>query len=408
MPARAWRLTLAAATLMALVGGGRSAFGLFVSPLNTASGIGLPALSFAVALGQLGLGLAQPLIGALVDRVGAARVIVIGAVLLAANTALPTAWPLPWVVALSLVASAMAGGAVGSNGLLIGEVNRGVPATRVGLAVGLVGAGTSVGQLLLGPATQWAIAHRGWAWALAATAVTALLALPLSLPFRRRHPGPAARPAQALADVLRDGRFWRVALSFGVCGFHVGFLGVHMPGVIERCGLPSTLAGAWIAVSGAANIAGSLAIGLALRRYNPAGLLAALYAVRALSIVALLALPATPAVMIGFAVLMGASFMATLPPTSLLVARQHGIQRLGTLFGTVMLVHQVGSFAGIWFGGWAAMATGNDRLLWCVDIALAFGAMALVWPRGAATRPWPHGSSKDALRVRSAVPVDVG
>jgi predicted MFS family arabinose efflux permease len=381
MPAPAWRLTLAAAILMALVGGGRAALGLFVSPLNTASGIGLPALSLAVALGQLGLGFTQPLIGALVDRAGAARVIVIGAVLLAVSTALPTVWPRPWVVALSLVASAVAGSAVGSNGLLIGEVNRGVPAARVGLAVGLVGAGTSLGQLVLGPTTQWAIAHRGWAWALAATAAAALLALPLSLPFKDRYPGPTVRLAQPLAELLRDSRFWRVAVSFGVCGFHVGFLGVHIPGVIERCGLPATLAGGWIAVSGAANIAGSLAIGLALKRHDPARLLAAIYAMRALGIIALLALPATPTVLIGFAVVMGASFMATLPPTSQLVARQHGTQRLGALFGIVMLVHQVGSFGGIWFGGWAALATGSDQLLWGVDIALALSAMALVWPR---------------------------
>ena len=406
MPPRAWRLTLAAAALMALVGGGRAAFGLFVSPLNTASGIGLPALSFAIALGQLSIGLTQPLVGALVDRVGAARVVVTGAVLLAASTILPTAWPLPWVVMLSLVASAVAGSAVGSNGLLIGEVNRGVPTARAGLAVGLVGAGASLGQLLLGPAAQWAIDHRGWPWALAATAVAALLAMPLALSFRRRHPGPPVRPAQPLADVLGDVRFWRVALSFGVCGFHVGFLGVHMPGVIERCGLPATLAGAWIAVSGAANIAGSLAIGLALKRHDPARLLVAIYAVRALGIVALVASPATPAVLIGFALLMGASFMATLPPTSQLVARQHGVQRLGTLFGTVMLVHQVGSFSGIWFGGWAALATGSDRLLWCVDIALALGAMALVWPRTASMRTLPNGLPPGLLRPRSTAPVD--
>jgi len=356
---------------MALIGGGRAAFGLFVSPLNTASGIGLPRLSLAIALGQLGIGLTQPLAGALVDRVGAARVVITGAVLLAASTVLPSAWPLPWVVALSLVASAVAGSAVGSNGVLLGEVNRGVP----------VGAGTSLGQLLLGPATQWAIDRRGWPWALAATAIVALLALPLALPLRRRPLSAAMRTAPPVADVLRDIRFWRVALSFGMCGFHVGFLGVHIPGVIERCGLPPALAGGWIAISGAANIAGSLAIGIALKRYDPARLLVATYAVRVLGIVGLLVLPATQAVLLGFAVAMGASFMATLPPTSALVARQHGIQRLGALFGIVMLVHQVGSFSGIWLGGWAALATGSDRLLWGVDIALALGAMVLVWPR---------------------------
>jgi len=197
-----------------------------------------------------------------------------------------------------------------------------------------------------------------------------------------------------------EGPFWRVALSFGVCGFHVAFLGVHMPGVIERCGLPASLAGTWIAVAGAANIAGSVAMGFALKRGDAAVLLAATYLVRAAGVAAVVLLPATPAVMIGFAIVMGASHMATLPPTSQLVSRQHGVQRMGTLFGVVMLVHQVGSFAGIWLGGWAAEATGSDRLLWSVDIALAIAAALLVWPR--AQRATTQEGSKARVSMRAS------
>jgi predicted MFS family arabinose efflux permease len=212
------------------------------------------------------------------------------------------------------------------------------------------------------------------------TAAASLLAWGLAPAFRRRPTAAAAAPRQAVVDALRTGRFWRIALSFGVCGFHIGFLAMHMPGVIERCALPASLAGTWVAVCGAANIAGSLAIGAAMKHGDAARLLGGLYLVRALGIVALLLLPATPAVLLGFAALMGASFMATLPPTSQLIARAHGVQRLGTLFGFVMLVHQVGSFFGIWFGGWAAQATGSDHLLWIVDIVLAIAAAALVLP----------------------------
>ena len=180
--------------------------------------------------------------------------------------------------------------------------------------------------------------------------------------------------------MLRDRYFWRIAASFGICGFHIAFLGVHMPGVIERCGLPSSLAGSWIALAGAANIAGSFAIGLVMKRYDTARLLAGVYAFRALGIALLLASPATPAVLLAFAVAMGASHMATLPPTSQLVAQRYGVARLGTLLGAVMLVHQVGSFAGIWLGGLAAELTGSDRLMWTIDITLAIGAAAFVWP----------------------------
>jgi predicted MFS family arabinose efflux permease len=390
MNAAAWRLTLAASVLMGLAMGGRSAFGLFVSPLNTASGMGLTAISLALALGQLGVGLAQPAVGMLADRYGPARVIVTGGLLLAATISALAVWPISTVLALMLVASAIASSAVGSNGLLLGAVGRAVTPARAGLAVGVIGAGGSAGQLVLGPVMQWSIDHRGWAVALLVMAALSLAALPLSLAFRRRAgsvPSNASAPAESVREVLREWRFWRVASSFGICGFHVGFLGVHMPGVIERCGLPASLSGTWIALAGAANIAGSIAIGLALKRYPAGPLLVGLYVTRALGIAGLLVLPVTSQVMLGFGLLMGATHMGTLPPTAQLVARQHGVQRLGVLFGVVMLVHQIGSFSGISLGGWAAEVTGSDQLLWCIDAALALGAAALVWPRKAeATR----------------------
>lgn len=400
MNAHAWRVTLAAALLMALVVGGRSAFGMFVGPINSASGIGLAAFSFALALGQLAVGFAQPWVGAIADRHGAARPIVIGALLLAMCTALPVFAPWPPAVAFAVIAGAVAGCAVASNGLLIGEVTRAVPPARAGLAVGIVGGGTSLGLLLLGPATQWAIAHQGWAWALLATALLTLVAWPLARPFRRPAGQAPARPSQPVADVMRDRRFWRVALSFGVCGFHVSFMALHMPGVIERCGLPPSLAGNWIALCGLGNIVGSVIVGWMLRRHDAAPLLAALYLVRAAAVLALLLLPTTPTVMLGFAVVMGASFMATLPPTSALLARHHGVTRLGTLMGVVMLVHQVGGFAGIALGGWIADATGADTGLWLIDLALALAAAALVWPLRQARAVVPAAGAAAAAAAR--------
>ena len=388
MNTRAWRLTLAATALMALVMGSRSAFGLFVSPLNTATGIGLAGISLAAAVAQLGLGVGQPLVGQLAERHGATTVIRVGTWLLAATTAAIVFADSLVMLAAVLCAGALAGAAVGSNALLIGEVGRRLPEAQRGLAVGIVGAGGSAGQLLLSPATQWAIDVHGWIVAMLATALMMLLAWPLAGAFRGPAPAPdtvSARPdAGTLRDALRQERFWGIAVAFGVCGFHIGFLSMHMPGVIERCGLPSSLSGTWLAVLGAANVAGSVGVGFALRRWQPAPLLVVLYTMRALSVAALLVLPPKREVLLGFAVVAGLSYMAVLPPISQLLARHFGVQRLGTLFGVVMLVHQVGSFAGIWLGGWAAGATGSDRLLWMVDIALALLAMALLWPRSAA------------------------
>lgn len=384
MNADAWRVTLVAALLMAIASGLRSAQGLFVSVLNGSTGLGLASLSLVFAVGQLTQGFSQPALGALADRVGAARVIVVSALAFALATAVIALESAPIAVALALIAASVAAGTLGASPLLLGEVNRRVDAARAGFAAGLVSAGVPLGQLVLGPGTQQVIERCGWRGALLATAVVGLCALPLARMLRRpgaQTAAPTERPpSQPIADVLRDRRFWLVAGSFCACGFHVAFLAVHMPGVIERCGLSASVAGIWIAVAAAANIAGSLAIGHALRSHDGARLLVAIYLLRALGIVGLLLLTPSVEVMLGFALVMGASHMATLPPTAQLVARQHGVQRLASLLGIVMLVHQLGSFAGIWFGGWAAQATGNDRLLWLVDIGLALGAATLVWP----------------------------
>jgi predicted MFS family arabinose efflux permease len=384
MGAAAWRVTLGAAALMALALGGRAAFGLFVSPLNSATGMGLAALSLALAVGQLAVGFSQPLVGAMADRFGGARVVLVGAVVLALSTAAPALSQWAVLVAVSVVVTAMAASAVGSNGLLVGEVNRAVPPAHAGLAVGIVGAGASVGQLLLGPLMQWLIDTQGWQLALLAMAALSLAAMPIALALRRAPQPPATAPRAPVApigDALGQWSFWRAALSFGVCGFHVAFLNVHMPGVIERCGLPSSLAGTWLAVAGVSNIAGSIAVGFAMKRRSADRLLCALYVVRAAGIGLLLLLPVSSAAMLAFGVVMGASYMATLPPTAQLVAREHGVARLGTLFGIVMLVHQAGSFAGIWLGGWAVEATGSDRLLWTIDMVLALAAAVIVLPR---------------------------
>lgn len=388
---------------MALAMGGRSALGLFVSPLNTWSGLGLANLSLALAIGQLAVGFTQPVVGAMADRFGAARVVVGGALLLAASTALPAATAIPALIAAALVVTSVAASAVGSNGLLLGEVNRVVPARLAGVAVGVVGAGASVGQLVLGPAMQWTIDQQGWRTALIALAALSLAALPLAFALRHRQAVPRSRNATAIADALGQWSFWRAALSFGVCGFHVAFLNVHMPGVIERCGLPSSLAGTWLAVSGAANIVGSIAIGFAMKRRSAEGLLAVLYCVRAGGIALLLLMPVSSEAMLLFGVVMGATYMATLPPTAQLVAREHGIARLGTLFGIVMVVHQLGSFAGIWLGGWAAQATGSDTLLWCIDLWLALFAAWIVLARCPLWSLWkvPARAGADVSRLQA-------
>ena len=247
----AWALTAAAAVLMAITMGSRSAFGLFVSPLNTATGLGLATISLAGALSQLGWGLAQPFVGAAADRYGAARVIGAGGVVAAVATALVTVADSASGLLGAFALLACASAAMGSSALLLAVVNRDAPPERRGLAAGIVGAGASIGQLVLAPAVQATIATAGWVAAMWGLAALALLALPLARVFGRKPaaaataaPAPAdaapAAPAPGVRDALATPGFWLVTGGFFVCGFHVAFLVVHMPGQIDLCGLPAT------------------------------------------------------------------------------------------------------------------------------------------------------------------------
>lgn len=387
----AWALTAAAAALMAITMGSRSAFGLFVSPLNTATGLGLATISFAGAVSQLGWGLAQPFVGSAAERFGTARVIGAGGIVAAVATALVTiaGSAVGLVGAFALLAGASA--AMGGGALLLGAVNRDAPPGRRGLAAGIVGAGASIGQLVLAPAVQATISTAGWAVAMWGLAALALLALPLARAFEGKSaaveaaaPAPAtaqpATPSSGARDALASPSFWLVTSGFFVCGFHVSFLVAHMPGQIELCGLPASVSGVWLAVIGACNVVGSLASGAAIERMSAKRLLIGLYTLRALGVAAFLALPKSEVNVLAFGVWMGLTYMATLAPTSALIARRFGTAHFATLFGLVMLVHQVGAFLGVWLGGVALEATGSLDWIWYADIALAVSAAVVHLP----------------------------
>ena len=396
MKAPQWKITAAATALAALIAGSRVSFGLFLSPINTATGLGMASISLAAAVGQLAAGLALPFVGALARRHGTARVISVGACVLAASTALVAlANGLLALVLLMLVVSA-AGTAVASNALLLGEVSRRAPVEERGFASGIVGAGGPAGQLLLAPLVTLLIGREGWTAALWGVAALALLALPLSLSFKQRARDLQAAPAAQASDgAWRDRRFWLIAASFAICGFHVAFLTVHMPGVIERCGLSTAFSGVWLAIAGAANMGGSIGIGVLMRRQASAPLLMAIYALRALAIGLFLVVPPSPAALLVFAVSMGATYMAALPPTAELLTRSFGVQRLAALLGLIMLIHQVGGFAGAWLGGIAVEHSGSYAPLWIADMALALLAAALQWPlRPAALPAMPRAASR--------------
>src|SRR5262245_38151701 len=237
-------ITAAAVALLAVTMGTRSVFGLFLSPLNSTTGLGVATISFAIAVSQLSWGIAQPFAGMLAERMGAARVIVGGRLLAAAVGA---DYPFAHSAAMLVAVFALGGVAatVGSPSLLIGTVSQRVPAERRGMVAGLIGAGGPLGQLTLAPATQAMISLAGWVNAALALAALALASLPLALAFRQ--PGAPARSASAasgsVATALASPHYWLINATFFVCGLHVFFLMTHLPGVIELCGLPSSVAG---------------------------------------------------------------------------------------------------------------------------------------------------------------------
>jgi MFS family permease len=430
----AWIVIGCAALLMALTMGSRSTFGLFVSPLNSATGLGIATISLAVAASHLAWGAAQPVAGVLSDRYGAAPVVVGGGLLLALCSAL-----IPFVngavgLFLALTGGAIAAAAAAGNAVLLGLVSRHVPADARGLAAGIVGAGGSAGQLILAPATQALIAGVGWVNAMLALAALALLALPLARGLRPPPARPDADavmtsagsatpdgdvPGRAHADpedhwarvraAVRSPAYWMVTGAFFMCGFHVSFLLAHMPAVIDLCGLPAGVAGVWIGIVGLCNIVGSIGAGLAIRRLPMKHVLTALYMARALGVAVFLAAPKTEWTLYAFAVWMGVTYMATLPPTSGLIGKLFGVRQLATLLGITLFVHQIGSFLGVWLGGVVVEATGSYDLLWMTDIVLASIAAAIHLPlredAQAAALSWRLGSGR-AVSVRPVQPDD--
>ncbi|MFO1274116.1 MAG: MFS transporter [Rubrivivax sp.] len=389
----AWRplalVLLAAAGVFALTMGARQSMGLFVGTLNTATGLGLASVSLAFAFGQLWWGLTQPVAGIVTDRWGPGRVIVVGVLLVAAGTALIPFMKTTGGLVLAIGILAAGGAGMAGPSTLMAATMRLVPPERRGLATGVVNAGGSFGQFVFAPVAQAITAAAGWAVALQSLAAITLLALPAAWVLRAPPQVPAAAGAApregtraAIARAFADPSYRLLAAGFFVCGFHVAFLATHLPGVVAACGLPPAV-GAWsLAMLGLFNIAGSVLIGVALSRgrWRMKSLLSLIYAARGVAVLAFVFAPKTTPVVLAFAAVMGLTFLSTVPPTAGLVARFFGPAHMATLFGLVMVTHQIGGFLGAWLGGKAFEATGSFDWMWYADIVLAAGAALLHLP----------------------------
>lgn len=379
-PARGWALMLAAAAILMITMGARLTTGLFVSPINTSTQLGIVTISFAMAVGQFVWGAAQPVFGAIADKYGPAKVIVAGALMLAAGTALTPFMHSEWSLLLCMGVLSAAGAGAGSFSILIGATAQRLPAERRAFASGFINAGGSFGQFVFAPLMQAIINSAGWIAAMLTMAAATLATIPLAWPLRGQSVMPHATgtPSAGLGAqvriALRDPSYLFLHLGFFTCGFHIAFLVTHLPGEVALCGLPAGVSAMSLALIGLFNIAGSLSAGALSSRYRMKSLLALMYASRAVLIVIYLLAPKTAWTFYLFAAALGFTWLATVPPTAGLVGKLFGMRYLATLFGLTLLSHQIGGFFGAWLGGLAFARSGNYGWMWYADIALAAAA----------------------------------
>jgi predicted MFS family arabinose efflux permease len=386
-PRTAWLLMLSAAAILMLTMAARLTTGLFLSPINTATGLGVASISLALAVGQFMWGASQPVFGAVADKYGPGRVIVLGGVMLAAGLAATPFVSSQWGLMLTLGILSAAGAGAASFSILIGATAQRLPPARRPFAAGFINAGGSFGQFVFAPLVQFTIAASGWVVAMVALAATTLLTLPLAWPLRGKPPQASATGAQnelslgrQVRTALRDRSYLCLHAGFFTCGFHIAFLATHLPGEVALCGLPAGVAATSLGLIGLFNIAGSLTAGALGQRYRMKWLLALMYASRAVIIGVYLMAPKSALTFYVFAAALGFTWLATVPPTAGLVGKLFGTRYLSTLFGLTLLSHQVGGFFGAWLGGLAFVRFGDFSWMWYADIVLALAAALVNLP----------------------------
>jgi len=381
----AWIVTLAAASILMVTMGARQSLGLFISPLNSSTGLGITTISLALAVAQLMWGVIQPVAGAVADRYGPSKVLMAGLVVLSMGTALTPFMTTGFGLIVSLGLLSAIGSGAGSFSVLIGAAAQHLPADKRGKAAGIINAGGSFGQFVFAPLSQGLIQMLGWMGAMWSLAVITLGALPLVRvvsPPRPVNHDATSKPAtwDAVRGAMGDRSYLLLHAGFFTCGFHIAFLVTHLPGEVNLCGLPPSVASWSLALIGLANIVGSLIAGSSTQRFRSKYILALMYGSRALLIGCYLLAPKTALTFYIFAVGLGLTWLATIPPTAAIVGKLFGIRYLSTLFGLTLLSHQIGGFLGAYLGGIALERMGDYQWMWYADMALAAAAAMINLP----------------------------
>lgn len=381
-----WRtplVVLAAGCLLAVLSFGiRSSFGLFLAPMSDEFGWGREIFAVAIAVQNLLWGVFQPVAGAVADRHGSGRVLAVGALLYATGLFLMSGAATPGLLLLSTGVLVGIGVAGASFAIVLAAFARLVPEHQRSWALGLGTAAGSAGQLFVAPLGQAFISAYGWSTALTLLGCMALVMVPLSgaLTGRSERGGVHQSAGGALMEAFKHPSYLLLTLGFFVCGFHVAFIQVHLPPYITDMGLDAGLAAWALAIVGGANIVGAFAAGILGGRFSKKYLLSGLYFARAVVIALFVLLPISPASVLLFSGAMGLLWLSTVPLTSGLVAQFFGTRHMAMLFGVVFFSHQVGSFLGVWLGGYLFDLSGAYDIVWWVSVALGVAAAAVHWP----------------------------
>ena len=364
------------AAIVTLSMGVRHGFGLWLQPITQEMGWTRQSFAFAIALQNLSWGVIGIFAGMAADRFGAFRVLMGGAVLYGLGLAGMALSPTPLLFALTtglLIGAAQAGT---TYAVIYGVLGRQIAPEKRSWAMGVAAAAGSFGQFLMVPVEGWLIAGLGWQQALLVLSMAVLLIVPLA--FGLREPGfkgaaPVKREqtiVQALGEAFRYPSFNLLMAGYFVCGFQVVFIGVHMPSYLKDHGLSPQVASYALALIGLFNVFGTYIAGTLGQRMPRRFILSFIYLARAVAISVFLLVPLSPLSVYIFSAVMGTLWLSTVPPTNATIAQIFGVQHLSMLGGFVFFSHQLGSFMGVWLGGYLYDATGSYDIVWYIAIGL--------------------------------------
>lgn len=382
-------IVVVAGCLVAMVNFGvRSSFGLFTAPVSEANGWPREIFSFAMAMQNLLWGIATPIAGALADRYGAARVLMLGAVFYAIGTLMMALTSTPVMFNIGGGILVGIGVALSSFGIVMAALGRIVPPEKRSWAFGIATAAGSFGQFIFAPLTGALIAAYGWQNALLVLAASTLVIIVFALPLMVQN-RTAGRPQQGEADMtMREaigtafghGSYLLLVAGFFVCGFQLAFITVHLPPYLAEHGISKEFAGLAIGAIGLFNVVGSYASGVIGGRGEKRIPLSMIYLLRSIAIAAFVLLPITPQTTIIFTASMGLLWLSTVPLTMGLVTVMFGTRYMATLYGFVFLSHQIGSFLGVWLGGRLYDQLGSYDPVWWMGVALGIFAAIVNLP----------------------------